>query len=88
MTSDIRMYHELKEQAKKMAEVFAFHEMNAYQACVHYNYDGDACESSCSCPKINRLGKDFCAEKECWLCDYYSVKNKERGYHIIVKMRE
>ena len=77
MTSDIRMYHELKEQAKKMADMFAFHEMVTYQKCIYYHYDGEACECSCSCPKINRLGKDFDPEKECWSCDYYSVESKE-----------
>lgn len=69
--SDVRLYHDMKEQARKMVELFAFHETNEYQACVSYHYDNEACEESCSCTRINRLGKDFNAEEECWQCIYY-----------------
>ena len=69
--SDIKMYHDLKEQAQKMAGVFAFHEMQTYQGCAYYEYDRDACEEGCTHQDINRLGKDFDAEKECWKCTKY-----------------
>jgi len=73
LKSDIRMYHEMKEQAKKMAELFAFHEMKLYMKCIFYVYDSQACEETCHCERINRQGKDFCAEKECWLCKHYKI---------------
>ena len=75
--SDVHMYHELKEQAKKMVEVFSFLEMVEYKACIFYEVDAKAFEEQCTCKKINRLGKEFCAETECWLCSHY--KSKEAG---------
>ena len=73
--SDVRLYHELKEQAQKMAEMFAYHEMKKYKECIFYDYNSQACEEDCLCTQINRLGKDFCAEEECWLCNYYKSRN-------------
>jgi len=73
--SDVKMYHELKEQAERMVKVFAYHEMNEYQACIFYQYDWEACEEGCCCPKINRLGKDFNAQNECWECKEYKSRS-------------
>jgi len=84
MNTDIHLFHELKEHAKKMSEVFMFLEMKAYGKCKFYHYDSMACESTCFCPEIDRTGKtkriipeDFDPEKECWLCDHYEIEGEE-----------
>ena len=75
--TDIRLYHELKLQAQKMQEVFAFLEAEEYSKCISYRYDSEACEESCLYTKINRLGKDFHPEEECWECAEFTKRSKK-----------
>lgn len=77
MKNEVRIAHDRKILAEAAVMKHAFDEMIAFMNCIHYEYDRDACEESCTDISQVRTA-DFDARLECWICPRYYPKEVKK----------